>query len=152
MAKVGRPPKINPEIIEKIVSYVEASNYIEVACLACGISESTYYSWKEQGERNPDSVYGRFLESVKKAEANAEVEDIAYIREGRDNWQARAWIRERKAYQRWGRKDRHEVSGKDGKPIEVEVNAKQKLTSLLDRFAARETEKEGNQQTDPEGS
>jgi len=66
-----------------------------------------------------------FVEAMEKAEADAEVADIALIRgaAGGGQWQAAAWIRERKNPERWGRRDasKVEVSGVGGGPVDLRV-------------------------------
>ena len=77
--------------------------------------------------QGPDAPpeYVEFFEALEKAEADAEVFDIALIRQAAQggSWQAAAWIRERKAPDRWGRKDasKVEVTGPDGGPIDMKV-------------------------------
>lgn len=145
----GRPTKITAVIIAKITEYLMEDNYFEVACAACGITRQTGYNWLERGEKESqridsgeipyesETLHLEFFYAVEKAQAMAEVEDIRYIRGGFPDWQAKAWIRERKNFERWGKKESHEVTGKDGKPIEVEVDVKSKLISAINRLATR---------------
>ena len=127
----GRPTKITSAIISKITEYLMEDNYFEVACAACGITRQTGYNWLERGEKESqriesgeipyesEALHLDFFYAVDHAQAMAEVEDIRYIRGGFPDWQAKAWIRERKNFERWGKKESHEVTGKDGKPIET---------------------------------
>ena len=48
--------------------------------------------------------------------------------------------------------ERVEHTGKDGKNIGVEIDAKGKLASIISRLATRAGEAEGNPEPDPEGS
>jgi phage terminase small subunit len=48
--------------------------------------------------------------------------------------------------------DRHEITGKDGGPIEASVDAKSKLISLLDRIASQGGEAEGDTKSEAPGS
>ena len=61
------------------------------------------------------------MESVERAEAMAEVQAVARIKQASDNgtWQASSWLLERKHGDRWGRNDkiRQEISGPDGAPV-----------------------------------
>jgi hypothetical protein len=134
----GRPTKITSELIKKIVRLIKADNYFDVACRACGITRQTGYNWLERGKVEAQRIesggtpvdeplYVEFFYSVDQAEAQAECEDIRYIRSGYQDWQARAWIRERKCFERWGKKESHEITGKDGKPIET-------VTRVVDVF------------------
>jgi len=66
----------------------------------------------QQGEEEECGIYREFREAVKRAEAEAEAEGVAIINTaGRKEWQARAWLLERKAPYKWGRFDRQEHVG-----------------------------------------
>jgi transposase-like protein len=122
----GRPTKFNKERCDKIITALQAGNYREVACRYAGISNQTLRNWLKQAE-NPDAPpeYLEFLAAIEKAEADAEVADIALIRRSAQDgqWQAAAWIRERKNPERWGRRDasKIEVTGADGGPVDMRV-------------------------------
>ena len=102
---------------------LEEDNYRETTVDSVGISRSTFYRWLSRGEKECDGIYHEFYHAVLKAEAKAEIADIAYIKAGRENWQARAWIRERKNPDRWGRRERQDirVSDAEGKPLVTRV-------------------------------
>jgi hypothetical protein len=103
--------KYTPELIEQLIKYIEAGNYYKTACEAVGLGESTFYEWlKEKPE---------FLESIKKAEAQAIVRNLTIIQlAAKKNWQAAAWFLERKDFKNWGKKEL--VGGiEDGAPIIV---------------------------------
>jgi transposase len=141
---MARKSKLTPETQDKIVKAIRAGNYAHIAAAMAGIGESTYYRWLEQGER-PDAKtpYREFWESVKEAEAEAEVASVALIRRAAQNgtWQASAWYLERKHSERWGRKDKvqQEISGRDGEPIKVE-DTRQIVMDLIEQIAPREEE------------
>ena len=109
---LGRPTKLTPELQEKVCAALRVGNYATVAIQYAGISEHTYYEWLQRGESEPGSIYERFRAAVRKAEADAEVEGVAIIEQaGRKEWQARAWLLERKYPYKWGRFERHEHTG-----------------------------------------
>lgn len=89
---------------------------METAAAFAGISKDTLYRWLREGARNPKGEYGEFHEMVREVMASAEVLLLAQIgkaaREG--HWQAAAWHLERKHPERWGRRERHELSGNIG--------------------------------------
>jgi hypothetical protein len=126
----GQPGRPTRELIDKIVEWLLQDSYFEVACQACGLTPSTGSDWKERGKqeavriaageapRKKESPYLRFFLAIEQAEAQVEAEDILYIRGGRPDWQAKAWIRERRNFGRWGKKETIEHTGKDGKPIQ----------------------------------
>ena len=111
------------EVIQNaMVKAVREGNYATTASEAVGIGESTHYRWMKQGQEGIEPYRG-YWEAIKKAEAEAEMEAVVDIRnEGKKNWTANAWYLERKFSERWGRKDKltQEISGKDGKPIEID--------------------------------
>jgi transposase len=148
----GRPSKFTHEVREKVLSALRGGNYLETAAAYAGISVSTLHKYLAEGRQpgaEPD--YANFAASVDEAIATAEVTEVAMIRraaspqtqvvrdsdgsvvrdgEGkpmievvhRGNWQAAAWILERRDPGRWGRVDRSqvEVSGPNGGPVQLE--------------------------------
>ena len=113
--KIGRPTKYTPEIAERIATRVAMGNYRETAAAAEGIAKSTFFEWLDR--------YSDFSDLIEKADAQAEGKRVKTILQAADGgkWQAAAWYLERKCFDRWGRKDRHELTGKDGGGIKYEV-------------------------------
>ena len=118
----GQPTKIdNPDLVETVVNFIKAGNYLNTACEAAGISHQTYYNWKARAEEGLASgrtdKYVEFFERIKKAEKEAEAFLVANIKNAavkKNVWQAAAFLLERKYPERWGRKDRQEVTGNIG--------------------------------------
>ena len=124
----GRPTKLTKELTEKICLAISAGNYAKVAAQLAGISEATYYAWLKEAEKEDcDPIFLEFSESVERAEAAAEVEAVALIRQSARAGNARdaQWLLERKHGERWGRNDklRQEITGIDGGPIEITIEA-----------------------------
>jgi hypothetical protein len=99
--------------------------YAVTACARAGIPESDYYDWLQKG-RAGKQPYLEFLESVKKAEAEAEAAAIGTVlRVGLDpenpNWQAAMTYLERRYPDRWGRRNRVDTGNADAKPFVVKV-------------------------------
>lgn len=111
------------EVIQNaMVEAIEAGNYASTAAESVGIGESTHYRWMKQGEEGIEPYRG-YWEAIKKAEAQAEMSAVQNIQtHAAENWTASAWYLERKFPDKWGRKDKltQEISGKDGKPIEID--------------------------------
>lgn len=140
---MGRRTKLTPEVQSKVVSAIRAGNYAHIAANMAGIGKSTYYKWLEMADApRAKPEYVEFRDAVKEAEAQAEVASVALIRQAAQNgtWQAAAWYLERKHGDRWGRNDkvRQEVSGPEGKPIEV-VDAKTTFLAMIEQ----DTEEQG---------
>jgi transposase len=117
--RAGRKTKLTPKAQELICSLIASGNYASVAASAAGISEQTFYSWMERG-RNKEKKFLEFLEAIKKAESDAETYRVGRIvAASAEHWTAAAWWLERKFPDRWGRKERHEHTGKDGGPVKL---------------------------------
>jgi hypothetical protein len=129
----GQNTKLTPEVRDKIIEAIKIGNYQETAAAYAGISQSSFYAWLERGRNEPGSIYSEFLEAVEKAKAQSEVRDVTLIEKAATDgsWQAAAWKLERKFPQKWGRVTRTEITGAEGKPISVEVDAKTELKRLL---------------------
>ena len=116
---MGRHTKLTPEVQEKIVGVLRSGNYAQVAAACAGIGETTFYEWLKRGEEEESGIYTEFREAIKNAEAEAEADSVAIIETaGRKEWQARAWLLERKHPYRWGRFERQEHMG-EGVTIRV---------------------------------
>lgn len=132
---MARPTKLTIELKEKIVDLVQRGNYIATACIACGISRQTYYRWRLRGkselkrvDKNPrcrirkkEKPYVDFLEDTEKADAEAEVLFLEKIRQGEQGWQSAGWYLERRHFDKWGRKEKREITGASGGPVVVKT-------------------------------
>ena len=122
----GRPSKLDTTTQQKFLDAVREGLPYSTACALAGIAETTLHNWRLKGEQDPDSPYFEFLRSVKEAEAEAEAANVKRIRSAADNgqWQAAAWILERRHPDKWGRTDRQEQqhSGQ----VEIVVRREQK--------------------------
>lgn len=145
----GRPSKATDEVFKKITDAVKAGVWIEQAAHLASIHPSTLYDWVSKGERaremeeitgkamsDADLRLAEFSESLKRARAEAEARNVSLIQKAAQDgtWQAAAWYLERSAPQRWGRRDRMEVTGKEGGSIEVSISSadlEQKVLTLL---------------------
>lgn len=122
--ELGRPTKLTKELTSKIAKHVEDWLPFEKACLLSDINERYLYRWKEYGERDEKAgkktIFTYFCQEIKKAEAKAEAAALKSIRLGENNWQAKAWLLERRHHDRYGRRIVNEMVGKDGGAIRVE--------------------------------
>ena len=106
---MARNTKLTPECQAKIVTAIRGGNYAVVAAQSAGITEATFYNWLQRGKSDGSGIYFEFLESIKEAEAAAELEAVAHVRlAGHETWQAAMTWLERKFPKRWGRYDRTE--------------------------------------------
>lgn len=128
---MARKTKLTKDLQDRIVMAISAGNFAKVAAEMVGIGETTFYRWMEEGaEPNGRKLYREFRESVKRAEAQAEVANVARIRQAADGgtWQAAAWYLERKHSERWGRKDKiaQEISGPNGGSVAISLDEARK--------------------------
>lgn len=117
----GRPNKLTPEIQEKIVAAVRAGNYIEPAAIRAGVTKDTLYEWLKRGGRAKRGIYREFSDALTRAEAEYEVREVAKLGEAADagDVSARKWRLERRVPERWGPRQKNEISGPGGGPIEI---------------------------------
>ncbi len=122
------------KVQQKMVEAIEMGNYAPTAAEYAGIATSTHYNWLKLGEKG-ESPYVEYLEAIKKAEAIAEVRNVAIIQNAAQNtWTAAAWYLERKHFDKWGRRERvhNELTGANGGPIELaQVDSRAALLAML---------------------
>ncbi len=118
---MARPTKLTPDVQERIVQALTAGNYLQTAATYAGIGITTLHRWMQQGEQARRGMFREFREAVEKAQADAEVRDIALIATAAaTHWQAAAWRLERKFPERWGRRV-VDVRGDSEMPIKIVV-------------------------------
>lgn len=99
----GRPPKLTKSLQNTLVKAFEAGHYVEDACAIAGIHKQSYYNWMTRGENGNrenrlDRPYCEFFDAVKKAQTGDK--HLAHIADN-GNWQARAWVLERRQPEKW---------------------------------------------------
>lgn len=128
---MARKIKLTPALQERLVTAIQVGNYAKVAAEMVGIGETTFYRWMEEGaDPKGRKIFREFRESIKRAEAEAEVSNVATVRLAANGgtWQAAAWYLERKHFDRWGRKDKvqQEISGPNGAPVGISLEEAKK--------------------------
>ncbi len=133
---MGRPSKISeiiryrdtpdgPEGVtraEEILNYLRLGLSQEDAATMGGVSESTFYRWRERGEAasqlhdegievpEDEEPYREFWETLTRARVEGEAYHVRIIRDaGMADWRASAWFLERSQPAKYGRRDRLEV-------------------------------------------
>jgi hypothetical protein len=104
----GRPSKLTPEAMEKLIGALRAGNFRGPAAFYAGIGERTLATWMREGKERPAGPYGALRQAVLEAERGAEIANVAHIAKAaqKGDWKAAAWWLERKANERWGRPER----------------------------------------------
>ena len=121
-SKTGRKDKRNDDqFVANLCTALKSGNTKKNACLLAGCSESQLYKWLKDPNCEIEGTRAfQFAESIKKSIAEAQNRNIVLIQKAaQNNWTAAAWYLERSDPSNWGRRDKHEVSGPDGGPIET---------------------------------
>ena len=121
---MGRPTKLTPEVTDRYCQAVGMGAKLKIAAAYAGIDPDTVNRWLHAGAAAQTGKYWEFYGRVKKAEATAVVGWLAKIEKAASEgtWTAAAWKLERIYPEDYGRQ-LHELTGKDGGPIEHKVNA-----------------------------
>jgi len=98
--------KYSPEMVEEICKWLKEGNSQKDAATLAGISEATFYEWKQS--------HPEFSEELQKAETECKAARIARIlKAGEKQWQADAWWLERKFKDEFARKEIQDVTQRD---------------------------------------
>jgi hypothetical protein len=109
--KPGQPTMLTPEASAIFLQQLRSGNYLEVAAALAGVDRTTVYQWLRKGRKQPTGIYHDFLALVEEAQAHAECRLVSLVaKAAADQWQAAAWHLERKFPDRWGRKERLDVT------------------------------------------
>jgi transposase len=119
--RIGRPSKLTKKVEEALAAALRAGNYVDTACEYAGISRATFYRWLEQAEKpGATNAFRDFRDAIKKASADAEVYAVGVVKQAMPaNWQAAMTFLERRYPEKWRRRDRQEVTGRDGGPVRM---------------------------------
>lgn len=112
MAKIGRPTKLTPELQKEICATLLQGAYVETAAALHGVTKQTLYEWFKRGNQG-EAPYDAFIDAVKRVEAQSETIALNRINtaaEDPKNWTAAAWRLERKHPDRWGRREKVDLS------------------------------------------
>ena len=97
--------KLTPRVQKVICDAIEAGHYNEAAAEAAGIARRTLYAWLDRGAKEKGGVFQCFRDAFRKAEAEGEarlVEKLVSVATTERDWQAFAWMLERRWPERWG--------------------------------------------------
>ncbi|BAQ84817.1 putative DNA binding protein [uncultured Mediterranean phage uvMED] len=119
----NKPYKLIDEgIRSRLLQAIRLGSYIEHACFYAGIDSSTFRKWRQKAEKDIEP-YKSFWKEVQLAESEAIMRRLARIEKVAEegNWQADAWVLERKYPDKFGRRDRLSVNLDPNKPVEVNL-------------------------------
>ena len=108
---MGRPSKLSPEIQERICSALRDGNYESAAAAAGGVGTSTVRQWLQWGRDAKSARYVAFLAAVTRAREDAELRLVELWQEAMpSDWRAIAEFLARRYPERWGKRERNEVT------------------------------------------
>lgn len=111
---IGRPPKLNEQIIEEICDYIHQGTSLAKAANLAGVSESTIHRWMAAGMKSePNSLTRVLYERVTEAIELSEHELLQYLRvslEEDRNWKVATWLLERRFPEKYGKVNKTEIS------------------------------------------
>lgn len=105
---IGRPVlESDVETVQKLLAALTDGNYLQVACRVAGISPQTYYNAKQRAEAGSEAAK-LLMEAVEIAQSQAEADIVSHWRKavaaGPQYWAAGATFLERRAPDRWGKR------------------------------------------------
>ena len=120
--EVKTPYKFNETTKQKLLDSIRLGAFIEHACYYAGINSSTFRRWRDQANKGIEP-FASFWSEITMAESEAIIRRVARIEQAgiAGNWQADAWYLERKHPDKFGRRDRVELSGDPNAPIEIDL-------------------------------
>ena len=129
----GRPTKLDDKLCEAICKSISQGNTLTYSVQQQGISYQTFLNWKERGEKAKSGKFFEFVEAIKKAEEEGKNFLVQGIKEhGRKNWQAMAWLLERKYPHEFGR--RENVKMEHSGSVKQEHKGKVKVENVFQRI------------------
>ena len=138
--------KLTPERYLGIVNYVRSGVPLKYAAAAVGVSENTIFSWAERGEKEPESIYGMFVEDVSEAQGQGIAANILNIRRASvDDWKASVYLNKIIDREMFGEKSivENRMTGDKDNPVVVEhVISNDELAKMLQITEAVEAQNE----------
>lgn len=134
----GRPPKLAPELVEKLCQALAAGNYRTPSAEWAGIAPRTFHEWMRLGKEQKTGKYRDFRRRVLEAEKSAEIRSIGLVMKAaaEDPRHAEWWL-ERKFPQRWGRREavRMDASIDANIKAELQHDVKAELVNSPERLS-----------------
>ena len=117
------------QVQERLCAALAGGNHFDTACSYAGISYSTFRSWIVSAQKpDPDPKLLKFLEAITRAIHDSEMYAVDHIkRQIPQDCRAGIAFLERRFPQKWGRRERVEVTGAGGGPVSIMAEARQVL-------------------------
>ena len=95
--KRGQPLKLTPKVIERLVRGYRLGMTQELAAQYAGVSSSSLARWLRRRRDGEGGIFGDLLEAIERAEAEGAAVMLARVQKhAEDNWNAAAWLLERR--------------------------------------------------------
>ena len=117
---------------QRLIDAIKLGSFIEHACAYAGITSRTFRKWRELADQEVEPYLSLF-EDIRLAESESILRRIGRIEKAGSEgaWTADAWILERKYPDKFGKRDKVEISGEINKPKVIDLNWSD--GSLIDR-------------------
>jgi len=100
-------PLLNAKIVKTISKAISSGLSYEYAAVTAGINRRTFYVWRKKAKTAKSGVFKDLHIALELADALFVQRSVALITaHGRQNWQAIAWLLERRHPELFGRYDR----------------------------------------------
>ena len=94
-------------MIKAVATAIADGMSYEYAATIAGVDRKTFYVWRKKGRAAKTGIYANLHAALEKADAIFVQQNLAIIAaHGRQNWQACAWLLERRHPEMFGRADR----------------------------------------------
>ncbi len=98
---------LNAKLIKTIARAIENGVSFEHAALLVGVNRRTFYEWRKKGKTAQSGTFKELADALELADAKFIQRSLAIITvHGRSQWQACAWLLERRHPEMFGRYDR----------------------------------------------
>jgi hypothetical protein len=126
----------NPAIGDIMLQQWEATHCKAAAFKSAGISKGSLNTYLARGEAG-EEPFCTFWTEWEKAEARWIAKRCRVIEHAQENgqWQAAAWDLERHLPEEFGLKQKHELTGAEGGPLQVEHGASDDIAEFISRIS-----------------
>ena len=119
----GQPTSCTPQLIERAEKLLAGGHPVRAMCRALRISHTAHYGWMKRGEAG-EQPWADYVAAVHAGMAEAEAIALKAVRAAiPDDFRAATWWLEHVMPEDYGRQ-RIEVTGSEGGPVQVDLRAK----------------------------
>lgn len=132
---------LTKEIIKQVEQYIKSGMSQEDCISYLGVCKTSFYAYKKKGEALIDKIendeinkkkltlkeklYINFANTLKKAQIDNKMRCVTIIQKSAEtSWQAAAWFLERRYFDEYGKKEKHEIEGKVDTKLEHTITFK----------------------------